>query len=271
MKSILKSLGILFLLAGIGFATNPDFEEFGGMGITIQVNPQGILVVDVIKNTPAESQGILKGDVIVEVNGESVAGIKIEPAKNLLRGTPGTQLNLMINRQNTGDLNFSLTRSSFYLRNYTVKGLDSKKIEEIKSVQPSSSMQLIDILTNGQSIVLTNPNQDQNYAITTVYTRKTTVESEGATLKPKVTIPKTPENYFSIEKDALKYSTDIASNNVLELYSAEGNLVTTLFSGFQSAGEQSLEFKISSLNQGQYFIVLKTNNQSLSQPLTINH
>ena len=58
----------------------------------------GVLVSEVLTNTPAEKAGLQVGDVIVEVNGEPVKGV--EEFRNLIAGTkPQTAVELKIIRE----------------------------------------------------------------------------------------------------------------------------------------------------------------------------
>jgi carboxyl-terminal processing protease len=53
-------------------ATSGQFE---GVGLTVNEVPRGLRVAEVLPDTPAERAGIEQGDVIVAVDGESIAGV----------------------------------------------------------------------------------------------------------------------------------------------------------------------------------------------------
>lgn len=47
---------------------------FYGVGLKLAVEKDGVKIVDVMKDGPAEKAGLVKGDVILEINGRNVAG-----------------------------------------------------------------------------------------------------------------------------------------------------------------------------------------------------
>ena len=85
--------------------------EFGGLGITINIRDHYPTVVSPIEGTPAYYMGIQGGDQIIEIEGESSEDFTSREAVKLLRGKPGTQVNLTIRRPG-GELPlpFTITR-----------------------------------------------------------------------------------------------------------------------------------------------------------------
>ncbi|QOR66300.1 S41 family peptidase [Cytobacillus suaedae] len=76
-------------------------RSFVGIGVTIEKNEKGILLVSVFKDSPAEEAGLIAGDIITEVDGTSLVGKSTEEAATLIKGKAGTKTNLKIIRQNT--------------------------------------------------------------------------------------------------------------------------------------------------------------------------
>ncbi len=72
--------------------------EFGGVGVQIESVEDKLTVVAPIAGTPGERAGILRGDVIVAVDGESIVGITMEEAIRRLRGKPGTMVVVGVER-----------------------------------------------------------------------------------------------------------------------------------------------------------------------------
>ncbi|MBA3315874.1 MAG: S41 family peptidase [Planctomycetota bacterium] len=66
-------------------------QEFGGIGIQVQIDPETrrLTVVTPLPGTPAYRSGVLSGDVIMEVGGESTEGFTVEDAVKKLKGKPG--------------------------------------------------------------------------------------------------------------------------------------------------------------------------------------
>lgn len=80
------------------------FEEdisgnFGGVGIEISTRGGVLTVVAPLKGSPAERAGIKSGDAIIEVNGESTAGLSVDEAASRIRGQEGTPVTLTIFRE----------------------------------------------------------------------------------------------------------------------------------------------------------------------------
>jgi carboxyl-terminal processing protease len=72
--------------------------EFGGVGVQIESVDDKLTVVAPIAGTPGERAGILRGDVIVKVDGESIVGESMEEAIKRLRGKPGTTVVIGVER-----------------------------------------------------------------------------------------------------------------------------------------------------------------------------
>jgi len=72
---------------------------FGGLGIFIGIRNKRLTVISPIEDTPADKAGILAGDIIAEIEGESTVDMSIDDAVTLLRGEPETQVTITIIRK----------------------------------------------------------------------------------------------------------------------------------------------------------------------------
>ena len=71
--------------------------EFEGIGAHVQMNADGkLIIVSPIEGSPAEAAGIRPGDIVLEVNGESLEGLSILEAVAKIRGPKGTEVTLLI-------------------------------------------------------------------------------------------------------------------------------------------------------------------------------
>ena len=68
-------------------------------------------VISPIEGTPAYRAGVSAGDFIVSINGESAEGLSSDEAADLLRGVPGTDVNLTIARRGNIRKTMTLTRA----------------------------------------------------------------------------------------------------------------------------------------------------------------
>ena len=78
--------------------TQGDFQSsFGGIGGTISQNKSNqLIIVQTIKDSPAEKAGILANDVILAVDGVAVDGWTVEQLVSKVRGQIGTTVKLTI-------------------------------------------------------------------------------------------------------------------------------------------------------------------------------
>ena len=77
--------------------------EFGGLGIEVTQEDGFIKVVSPMDGTPADLAGILAGDFITHVNGESVLGLALDDAVELMRGPVGSEIIITVAREGTAD------------------------------------------------------------------------------------------------------------------------------------------------------------------------
>src|SRR5580698_1263366 len=72
--------------------------KFGGIGIQVGVNndTNRLQVIAPMVGTPAYEGGILAGDQIVEIDGQSAEGMSPDKAVDVLTGRPGTEVKLNV-------------------------------------------------------------------------------------------------------------------------------------------------------------------------------
>jgi carboxyl-terminal processing protease len=73
-------------------------SKFGGIGVQIEGVEGKVTVVAPITGTPGARAGILRGDVIVKVDGDDVREQKMDKVIGRLRGKPGTDVTLTVER-----------------------------------------------------------------------------------------------------------------------------------------------------------------------------
>lgn len=73
-------------------------EGFGGIGVSIEPHPDGAMIDEVTAGRPAAAAGLIVGDRIVSVAGESVAGYPLRRIVRLLRGPVDEAVALKIRR-----------------------------------------------------------------------------------------------------------------------------------------------------------------------------
>ena len=73
--------------------------EFGGLGIEVGLEGGFIKVITPIDDTPAQKAGIQTGDLIIKLNNKPIKGMSLEEAVNMMRGKPGTDIEITVMRQ----------------------------------------------------------------------------------------------------------------------------------------------------------------------------
>jgi carboxyl-terminal processing protease len=100
--------------------------QFGGLGLVVAMKDGFVTVVSPMDDTPGYRAGILSGDRIVKVEGQSVEKIPLPDVVNELRGKPGTKVTLTIERPPSGtQKTFTLTRAVINMD--MVKDINGKK------------------------------------------------------------------------------------------------------------------------------------------------
>jgi carboxyl-terminal processing protease len=104
------------------FLTPEAFEEmsvstsghFGGLGIVISMRDQMLTVIRPMPGTPAGRAGLKRLDRIVKINNESTLNMPLDDAVQRLRGEPGSEVSVWIQREGQGGWDvprpFKLTR-----------------------------------------------------------------------------------------------------------------------------------------------------------------
>lgn len=85
--------------------------NYGGLGIRISVRDGWLTVISPLLGTPAYKLGILPGDKIITIDGESTLGIDLVEAVKKLRGKPGTKVIIKISREEIKEpIEYTITR-----------------------------------------------------------------------------------------------------------------------------------------------------------------
>jgi carboxyl-terminal processing protease len=84
--------------------------RFEGVGMTVTTVKDGLRVQQVYDNSPAKEGGLKAGDVIVSVNGKSLAGKTSEESTSLIKGPAGSTVRIGV-RQGKGVKQLTLKRA----------------------------------------------------------------------------------------------------------------------------------------------------------------
>ncbi len=100
--------------------------QFGGLGIEVTMENGFVKVVSPIDDTPAQRAGVKAGDLIVRLDEKPVKGMSLTEAVKIMRGKPGTDIELTIIREGEeAPLKIKITRAII-----KVKSVKSKLLEK---------------------------------------------------------------------------------------------------------------------------------------------
>ena len=118
-----------------------DFElmtrgEYGGIGALIQKQKEYVVITEPYEGFPAQKAGLLAGDRIIMIDGESAVGKNSSEVSEKLKGTPGTEIVLTVQRYgDTANLNFTLVREKVKIPNIPYYGMLDDNIGYISLIQ----------------------------------------------------------------------------------------------------------------------------------------
>ena len=104
--------------------------EFGGIGSYIMQRNGNVYISGPQKDTPANIAGLLAGDLIVSVDGDTVLGKTSTFVTEKLKGTPGSILRLKVKRPYVQDsiLEFDITRAKIKIPSVPYYGVERGNI-----------------------------------------------------------------------------------------------------------------------------------------------
>ena len=124
--------------------------EFGGLGIEVGMEDGFVKVISPIDDTPAQRAGLQPGDLIIRLDETPVKGMTLNDAVKLMRGKPGTSINLMVVRE-AKDKPFKVTLKRDIIQ---VKSVKNRMLDpgyayiRITSFQAKTTEALLEALDN---------------------------------------------------------------------------------------------------------------------------
>jgi carboxyl-terminal processing protease len=87
-------------------------SQFGGLGVVVSAKDGNLVVVTPMEDTPGFKAGLLPGDEILKINGQSAEKMDLSDAIGKLRGDPGEKVTLTILRPATKEIkDFTMERA----------------------------------------------------------------------------------------------------------------------------------------------------------------
>ncbi len=96
--------------------------RFSGIGLTVTEAKQGLRVEKVFPDSPADKAGLESGDLIVSVEGDSIAGESSEVSTEKIKGPEGTDVTIGVKKPSGGKVReLEIGRAQISLPNVTSK------------------------------------------------------------------------------------------------------------------------------------------------------
>lgn len=120
--------------------------QYGGIGAVIRQRDDYAVISDPYEGYPAQKSGLIAGDMIMEIDGKPAKGKKTDEVSHALKGSPGTQVRLLIKRDGA-DSTFekTITREEIKVKSVPFSGIVSNGIGYVRlnSFTESASRELI--------------------------------------------------------------------------------------------------------------------------------
>ncbi|MFK7731145.1 MAG: S41 family peptidase [Pseudomonadales bacterium] len=98
--------------------------EFGGLGMEVGMEDGFVKVIAPIDDTPAEKAGVMSGDLIIKLDQQAVKGLTLQEAVNLMRGVPGSEIELTVVREGGPPFLLTLKRDIIAVKSVRTRMLE---------------------------------------------------------------------------------------------------------------------------------------------------
>ena len=96
--------------------------KFGGLGIEVGMKDGFVEVITPIEDTPAFNAGLKSGDLIIKLDDTLVKGLTLNDAVKLMRGKPGTSIDIRVLREDVVDpIDIKITRAQIKTKSVKAK------------------------------------------------------------------------------------------------------------------------------------------------------
>lgn len=103
--------------------------EFEGIGTSLDVVDNKIVILTPFAGSPAEKAGLKSGDIILKINNQAIDKLTLENVLSLIKGPTGTNVHLTISR-NGQTFDFDIVRAKI-----TVSSVSSKMINNVAYIK----------------------------------------------------------------------------------------------------------------------------------------
>ena len=89
---------------------NDTKQQFGGIGVMISIHNEWLTVIEPLEGGPGAKAGLMSGDRIIRIGDKTTKGFTTQDAVDVLRGKPGTEVTITIQRGKDVEKEIKLVR-----------------------------------------------------------------------------------------------------------------------------------------------------------------
>jgi carboxyl-terminal processing protease len=89
---------------------NDTKQQFGGIGVMISIHNEWLTVIEPLEGGPGAKAGLMSGDRIIRIGDKTTKGFTTQDAVDVLRGKPGTEVAITIQRGKDVEKEIKLVR-----------------------------------------------------------------------------------------------------------------------------------------------------------------
>ena len=124
--------------------------EFGGLGIEVTQEEGFVKVISPMDGTPADKAGIKAGDYITHVNGESILGLTLDQAVDMMRGPVGSEIIITVVREGVSDpFDVSIIRDTIKLTAVKGRTVGKAVVLRITTFNDQTTSGMVEALKKG--------------------------------------------------------------------------------------------------------------------------
>ena len=120
-----------------------DGGNFGGIGVYIVQDNKGEVLVDPIEDLPAARAGMKPGEVVLDVDGHSTSGLKLDTVERMIRGTAGTTVRITTHPYKKADRrSYAIVRETIHVPTVKAKMEDGFDYIRLSDFGDTSSAEI---------------------------------------------------------------------------------------------------------------------------------
>lgn len=120
-------------------------QSFVGIGVVVQKTDSGCIATEIMANGGAYDAGVMVGDEIISVNGESIAGLSLDETITKIQGVEGTTVTVGI-RRNDVEISLDIVRKQITMQTVFYEIKDNIGYIYISSFAADTANELKDAL-----------------------------------------------------------------------------------------------------------------------------